>query len=143
MQMMTVQAALTALVKKAVPGAQVIRTEEKEPVQRPSVKVDLLPMGCGMACAGMREREADLDIWYYPKDKEHPRNECVQVAEALNNALCDGFAVENTWIDLDDGMTAELTDGVLVCQCSMTWIESAAEEGEPMEELNYNETERS
>ena len=40
-------------------------------------------------------------------------------------------------------MTAEMTDGVLVCQCSITWIESAAEEGEPMEELNYNETERS
>ena len=138
MKIRDIRAKLDALILPLVPDAKVIRTDVPKPVVRPSVKIDVLPVSGGSACEGMREYEADIDIWYYPKDARQPRDECDVVAEKLLAALGDGFAAGGIWLPLEEDISVDTSQGVLVCQLSVSWIETAAETGEPMETLTYN-----
>lgn len=138
MNIRDIRAALAALVLTLAQGAEVMRPDEDKPVKRPSFKIDVLPVNGGAACDGAREYEADIDIWYYPKDAHRPRDECDEVAEQLLDALGDGFAVGGIWLPLDDTVEVDTSQGVLVAQFGVSWVETAAETGEPMEELIYN-----
>lgn len=138
MNIRDIRAALTALVRPLVQNAAVMRPDEDKPVKRPSFKIDVLPVSGGAACDGAREYEADVDIWYYPKDAHWPRDECDAVAGQLLDTLGDGFAVGGVWLPLDDTVEIDTSQGVLVAQLGVSWVETAAETGEPMEELIYN-----
>ena len=138
MNIRDIRAALTALVRPLVQDAAVMRPDEDKPVVRPSFKIDVLPVSGGAACDGEREYEADIDIWYYPKDAHRPRDECDTVAGLLLDALGDGFAVGGVWLPLDDAVAIDTSQGVLVAQLGVSWVETATETGEYMETLNYN-----
>lgn len=138
MNIRDIRAALTALVLPLLQDAAVMRPDEDKPVKRPSFKIDVLPVSGGSACDGAREYEADIDIWYYPKDAHRPRDECDTVAGQLLDTLGDGFAVGDVWLPLDDTVEVDTSQGVLVAQLGVSWVETAAETGEPMEELIYN-----
>ena len=138
MQIKTIRTALTALVREIVPGATVIKTDVRKPVVRPSFRIDVLPVGGGAACDGAREREVDVDIWYYPKDTDHPRDECDAVADKLLAALDEGFEAGGIWIPPDEDASCDSSQGVLVVQFTASWVETAEETGEPMETLIYN-----
>lgn len=138
MKINDIRAALAALVLPLVENAKIIRTDVPKPAVRPSFKIDVLPVSGGAACDGAREYEADIDIWYYPKNAERPRDECDGVAEQLLAALGDGFSVGGVWLPLDEDITIDISQGVLVAQFGISWVETAAEAGEPMEELIYN-----
>ena len=138
MKIKEIRIALTKLVQEIVPGATVIKTDVRKPVVRPSFRIDVLPVGGGAACDGAREREVDVDIWYYPKDTDHPRDECDAVADKLLAALDEGFEAGGIWIPLDEDASCDSSQDVLVVQFSATWIETAEETGEPRETLIYN-----
>lgn len=138
MQISEVRTALADLVRTADPAAKIIQDDEKEPVVRPAFRIDVLPMGGGAACGGARERTVDVDIWYYPKNTDHPQDECDAAADRLLAALDEGFMAGGIWIPLDEDVSCDSTQGVLVCQFGASWIETAPETGEPMEELIYN-----
>ena len=138
MKIKDIRAALTALILPLVEGAKIIRSDVPKPVVRPSFKIDVLPVGGGAACDGVREYEADIDIWYYPKSGDRPRDECDTVAEQLLDTLGEGFAVGGVWLPIDDTIEVDTSQGVLVAQFGVSWVETAAETGEPMEELIYN-----
>lgn len=138
MKIRDIRGALAALLLPLVQGAEVMRPDEDKPVKRPSFKIDVLPVSGGAACDGAREYEADIDIWYYPKDAHRPRDECDTVAGQLLDTLGDGFAVGDVWLPLDDTVEVDTSQGVLVAQFGVSWVETAAETGEPMEELIYN-----
>lgn len=138
MKIRDIRAALTALILPLVEGAKILRTDVPKPAVRPSFKIDVLPVSGGAACDGAREYEADVDIWYYPKSGDRPRDECDEVAEQLLDALGDGFTVGGVWLPIDDIIEVDISQGVLVAQFSISWVETAAETGEYMETLNYN-----
>ena len=138
MKIKEIRIALTKLVQEIVPGATVIKTDVRKPVVRPSFRIDVLPVGGGAACDGAREREVDVDIWYYPKDTDHPRDECDAVADKLLAALDEGFEAGGIWIPLDEDASCDSSQDVLVVQFSASWVETAEETGEPMETLIYN-----
>ena len=138
MKIKEIRIALTKLVQEIVPGATVIKTDVRKPVVRPSFRIDVLPVGGGAACDGAREREVDVDIWYYPKDTDHPRDECDAVADKLLAALDEGFEAGGIWIPLDEDASCDSSQDVLVVQFSASWIETAEETGELMETLIYN-----
>lgn len=138
MQIRDIRAALTALILPLVEGAKILRTDVHKPVVRPSFKIDVLPVSVGAACAGAREFETDIDIWYYPKSSDRPRDECDAVAEQLLDTLGEGFAVGGVWLPIDDTIEVDTSQGVLVAQFGVSWVETAAETGEYMETLNYN-----
>lgn len=133
-----IRTALEALILPLVPGANMLRTDVPKPAVRPSFKIDVLPVSGGAACDGAREYEADIDIWYYPKDAQRPRDECDTVAGQLQDALSDGFAVGGVWLPIDDTIEVDTSQGVLVAQLGVSWVETATETGEYMETLNYN-----
>ena len=137
MQIKQIQNALTTLVLDALPkGVKVLRQDVPEPLPRPCVKIDILPFDVSPACAGMREYDIDVDIWYYPQDKNRPCDECRQAAEMLTDALVDGFDVGGeAWLQITDDISCDLLNGVLTLQFQIAWTASADETGEPMETL--------
>ena len=138
MKIKEIRAAISALIEPLVPGAKIIRTDVPKPAVRPSFKIDVLPVSGGAACDGAREYEADIDIWYYPKDAHRPRDECDTVAEQLLDTLGEGFEACGVWLPIDDTIEVDTSQGVLVAQFGVSWVETAAETGEPMEALIYN-----
>ena len=138
MKIRDIRKALEALILPLVEGAKIMRADAPKPVVRPSFKIDVLPVGGGAACDGAREYEADIDIWYYPKSGDRPRDECDAVAEQLLDTLGEGFEACGVWLPLDDAVEVDTSQGVLVAQFGVSWVETAAETGEPMEELIYN-----
>lgn len=138
MKIREIRGALAALLLPLVQGEEVMRPDDKKPLKRPFFKIDVLPVSGGAACDGAREYEADVDIWYYPKSSDRPRDECDEVAEQLLDTLSEGFAVGGIWLPLDEDITIDTSQGVLVAQFGISWIETAAETGEHMETLNYN-----
>ena len=141
MQIKTIRDALTALVRGLAPTAKVISSDEREPVVRPSFRIDVYPVAGGAACRDAREREVEADIWYYPQDTDHPRDECDALADDLLAALDDGFEAGGVWISLDENAECDMTQDTLVVQFAADWVESAAEEGEYMETLEINQKE--
>ena len=141
MDIQTIRDALTALVAGLRPAAPVIKTDSRKPVVRPSFRIDVYPVAGGAACRGAREREVEVDIWYYPKDTDHPRDECDALADELLAALDDGFEAGGVWISLDENAECDMTQDTLVVQFAADWVESAAEEGEYMETLEINQKE--
>ncbi|BFL41509.1 DUF6838 family protein [Agathobaculum massiliense] len=141
MKIKDIRAALTALVREITPRAPVVKTDARKPVPRPSFRIDVLPVGGGAACSGAREREADVDIWYYPKSTDHPRDECDAVADQLLAALDGGFEAGGIWLPLDEDASCDSSQDVLACQFSVSWVETAEETGEYMETLVYNREE--
>ena len=141
MDIQTIRDALTALVAGLRPAAPVIKTDSRKPVVRPSFRIDVYPVAGGAACRDAREREVEVDIWYYPKDTDHPRDECDALADDLLAALDDGFEVGGVWISLDENAECDMTQDTLVVQFAADWVETAAEEGEYMETLEINQKE--
>ena len=116
MKIRDIRGALAAFVLPLVQGAEVMRPDDKKPLKRPSFKIDVLPVSGGPACDGAREYEADIDIWYYPKSGDRPRDECDTVAEQLLDTLGEGFAVGGIWLPLEEDNTIDTSQGVLVAQ---------------------------
>ena len=141
MKLSDIRAALTALVAGLRPAAPVIKTDSRKPVVRPSFRIDVYPVAGGAACRDAREREVEVDIWYYPQDTDHPRDECDALADDLLAALDDGFEAGGVWISLDENAVCDMTQDTLVVQFAADWVESAAEEGEYMETLEINQKE--
>lgn len=141
MDIQTIRDALTALVAGLRPAAPVVKTDSRKPVVRPSFRIDVYPVAGGAACRDAREREAEVDIWYYPQDTDHPRDECDALADDLLAALDDGFEAGGVWISLDENAECDMTQDTLVVQFAADWVESAAEEGEYMETLEINQKE--
>ena len=141
MDIQTIRDALTALVAGLRPAAPVIKTDSRKPVVRPSFRIDVYPVAGGAACRDAREREVEVDIWYYPQDTDHPRDECDALADDLLAALDDGFEAGGVWISLDENAECDMTQDTLVVQFAANWVESAAEEGEYMETLEINQKE--
>lgn len=138
MKIRDIRNALEALILPLVEGAKIMRADAPKPVVRPSFKIDVLPVSGGAACDGAREYEADIDIWYYPKSSDRPRDECDAVAEQLLDTLGEGFEVGGVWLPIDDTIEVDTSQGVLVAQFGISWVETAEETGEYMETLNYN-----
>lgn len=141
MDIQTIRDALTALVAGLRPAAPMIKTDSRKPVVRPSFRIDVYPVAGGAACRDAREREVEVDIWYYPQDTDHPRDECDALADDLLAALDDGFEAGGVWISLDENAECDMTQDALVVQFAADWVESAAEEGEYMETLEINQKE--
>lgn len=133
--------AVTAVIRGADSKAKVIHGDVPEPVPRGAYKIDVLPTEVGAACAGARERQTDVDIWYYSRNKERPRDECDEVAERLVDAFAEGFSAGDTWLMPDEDVSLDISQGVLVMQFGISWSESARETGEPMETLIYDREE--
>lgn len=138
MKIKEIRTTLEALILPLVEGAKILRSDVPKPAVRPSFKIDVLPVSGGPACDGAREYEADIDIWYYPKSGDRPRDECDVVAEQLLDTLSEGFEVGGVWLPIDDTIEVDTSQGVLVAQFGVSWVETAAETGEYMETLNYN-----
>lgn len=66
--------------------------------------------------------------------------ENLAVRQAVGAAFLDGITVDGTYLGIDEGVSFTVADGVLVATIDLRWSEDIPEqEGEPMENLIYNE----
>lgn len=137
MKIRELRAALTALLKQTAPDVPVFKSDTEEPVARPSFKIDIFPAEGNAACGGTRERSVDVDIWYYPENAKEYLEECSEMGERLISALEQGIETGGVCLTPDDTVSLSCALGVLACQFSLSWCESAEEDGEMMETLEY------
>ena len=117
-------AAVSKALREAALPALRVRDDTEKPLPRPSYRIDLA-VADETRTAEYAERGAEVEIYYYPKDAHAPRNELLTAAEALRASLGEGIDI----------------GGVLAAMLRLEWIETAGEpEGEPMEDLEYNNT---
>ncbi len=115
-----------------------VRSDTDKPLPRPSYRIDLA-VADDARTAEYAERGAEAEIYYYPKDGHAPRDELLTAADALRAALGEGIDVGGVWLYLEDEIETDASDGVLAVMLRLEWVETAEEpEGEPMEELEYN-----
>lgn len=141
MRIKEIRRAVTTVIHAIDPVARMQNGDASDPVIRGVYKVEVLPAGITAACAASRERQAKVEIRYTPHTKYRPREECDAAAERLFDALADGFAAGGTWLQPDADISFEMEKGVLVMRFPVSWSESVAETGEPMETLVYNREE--
>ncbi len=141
MRIKEIRRAVTAVIRAADPAARLQNGDASDPAIRGVYRVEVLPAGIAAACAASRERQAKVEICYIPHTKYRPRDECDAAAERLFDALADGFTAGGTWLQPDEDVSFEMQKGVLVMRFRISWSESIAEAGEPMETLVYNREE--
>lgn len=132
----TVGAALEA----AGLAAEWTRPDTRRPVVRPSYRVDVSSAN-DMGTDDYAERDVDVEIYYYPRDAEQPRDELARAAETLRVLLRTGVTVGGAVLEVADTVDSDTTDGILALMLRLEWIETAEDEGEPMETLIFDKEE--
>ena len=74
--------AVGAALKAAGLAAEWTRSDIRRPVVRPSYRVDVSSAD-DMGTEDYAERGVDVEIYYYPRDAEQPRDELARAAETL------------------------------------------------------------
>ena len=110
------------------------RQDVSKPVVRRSFRIDLTTTD-GMGTDDYAETGADVEIYFYPRD------EVQEAAQALRCALRPGISVGGVVLEIADTIETELSDSVLTLMFRLEWVETAAETGEYMETLVYNQEE--
>lgn len=130
--------AVAAAVKDALDGAELpallISGDVKPPIIDRQVKIDLTACTTSGG-AEQTEHSYGSEIYFYPKDGEQVQDECIRAGEAIAAGLCAGLHVDGFCIPIPDGIHAEVVNGVSAITFSASWLETAQDEEEPMEEL--------
>lgn len=116
------------------------RQDVSKPVARRSFRIDLTATD-GMGTDDYAETGADVEIYFYPANSRRPRDEVQEAAQALRCALRPGIPVGGVVLEIADTIETELSDSVLTLMFRLEWVETAAETGEYMETLVYNQEE--
>ena len=87
-----------------------------------------------------QEKTATFRLYFFAADRYRPKMENLAVRQAVGAAFLDGITVGDTYLGIDEGVSFTVADGVLVATIDLSWSEDIPEqEGEPMENLIYNE----
>ena len=116
------------------------RQDVSKPVVRRSYRIDLTTTD-GMGTDDYAETGADVEIYFYPACSRPPRDGVQEAAPALGCALRPGLPVGGVVLEIADTIETELSDSVLTLMFRLEWVETAAETGEYMETLVYNQEE--
>ena len=111
-----------------------IRSDVSEPIARRSYRIDLTNTD-DTRTETYAERGMDVEIYYYPQEKERPRDELNDASQVLKSALGGGILVSDVHIELSEGIEADVSDGILTLMFRLEWIETKEDEGEMMEKL--------
>lgn len=111
-----------------------IRSDISEPIARRSYRIDLTNTD-DTRTETYAERGMDVEIYYYPQEKERPRDELNDASQVLKSALGGGILVSDVHIELSEGIEADVSDGILTLMFRLEWIETKEDEGEMMEKL--------
>lgn len=114
--------------------ASFIKDDVNKPIVRRSFRIDLTNTD-DFGTLSYAERGVDVEIYFYPEDKERPRDEINEASQVLKAALRTGIFVEGFPIELEDRIEADASSGILALMFRLFWIEIAEEDGEFMEDL--------
>ena len=119
---------------------ELVAEDVPSPIVRPSAKVELEDGTQARLLASGQEKAVTFRLYFFAADRYRPKMENLAVRQAVGSAFLDGITVGDTYLGIDEGVSCAVADGVLVAAIDLRWSEDIPEtEGEPMENLIYNE----
>ena len=119
---------------------ELVAEDVPSPIIRPSAKVQLEDGAQARLLASGQEKTVTFRLYFFAADRYRPKLENLAVRQAVGEAFLDGLTVGDTYLGIDEGVRFTVADGVLVATIDLSWSEDIPEpDGEPMENLNYNE----
>ena len=119
---------------------ELVAEDVPSPIVRPSAKVELEDGTHARLLASGQEKAVTFRLYFFAADRYRPKMENLAVRQAVGAAFLDGITVGDTYLGIDEGVSFTVADGVLVATIDLRWGEDIPEqEGEPMENLIYNE----
>ena len=132
--------ALGAVVSAALKAANLPAVRERKDVKAPlvrrSYRIDVGQTD-GMGTDDYAETGCDIEIYFYPADGTRPRDELNTAADAIRAALREGVTVQGVVLIPEDDITCDVDGETLAVMLRLTWIETAEETGEFMEDMVY------
>lgn len=119
-------------------GAELVAEDVRRPILRPSVKVELEESGETRAVDARVEQEVTFRIYFFARDASRPKLDNLAMRQALGAAFRDGVAAGEDTVPIDEGLSFNVTDGVLVATLSLSVDLELPETGEIMETLHQN-----
>ena len=141
MTLLEVNRAVCALVEQAAArsgtGAELSAEDLSRPILRPSVKIDLEESREAAAVEDRVEVEVTFRIYFFARDRSHPKLDNLAMRQALGRAFRDGVPVGEDVVPIDEGLLFTVTDGVLEAALDLRLdLEPETPEGELMETLS-------
>lgn len=119
---------------------ELVAEDVPSPIVRPSAKAELEAGTQARLLHSGQEKTATFRLYFFAADRYRPKMENLAVRQAVGAAFLDGITVDGTYLGIDEGVSFTVADGVLVATIDLRWSEDIPEqEGEPMENLIYNE----
>lgn len=122
---------------------EIVASDLKEPILRPSIKTVLDDGNTGKMNSRMKERTLTCRVYFFASDLRKYKIENTKVRDLIENEFLTPIKVTDTfYIDVDE-VEAEISDTVLICSFNIETLEDIPEiilddgiEYEPMENLN-------
>lgn len=121
----------TAL-KAAVLEIEIIRSDLRDPMTRPALKIDFSEETDGRESTHRCSRTQTVRIYFFPSNEQRFRDEHFAVRDALRSAFCDCIDVGPFEIFLEEGISFDRVDDVLIGTAVLSWYD-AIEHEEPDE----------
>lgn len=133
--------AVCGLVREAaaLAGLEVKLVEEdlSAPILRPSLKVELEDHTDARAVDARVERTVTFRVYFYAADRYRPKPDNLAMREALGLAFRDGIPVGEERVPVDEGLAFTVADGVLIASLDLALDLELPEEGEYMQDLEF------
>lgn len=131
--------AINTKLEQVFPSVKRESTDIKEGFTRPSFFVDY-ENNSSVIGESMVRNDIAIKIYYFCKDRNKNRLECIETIEKLNNAFRLVLNVsENCAIPIDETSSSILEDGVLVFSFDLVYVNTVSEApGELIENLEIS-----
>ena len=94
-----------------------------EPIQRPSIKVMIEDGSAGQYNSCMKRTGITVRFYFFAKNAQRPKEEWLQVREALTVAFLEEVRAGDFWIPLKEDIEFTVSDGILVATMELEFLE--------------------
>lgn len=136
----TVERCIKGLFDYEIP---IVAEELKEPIVRPSIKVNFENVSNGKFNSCNREKNLTCRIYFFAKNARRSKHENLIVQEAIEDAFLEGLEIKEGFIIPIESVESVTADSVLICSLDIYLIELLPDNdtNEIMEELKFRKGE--
>lgn len=129
-----------ALVGTEFSNVPLLAEDIKEPIVRPSIKVQLGNSINGMFNSCCRDKNLTCRVYFFAKDRYKYKIDNAKMQDLIENAFLDDLEVNESFFIPVDTVESEIIDTVLECSFDLYTIELLpdTDTSETMDELNLD-----
>lgn len=131
-----------ALIDSDFSSVPIIAEDVKEPIVRPSIKVQLENTRTGKFNSCSKERTLTVRVYFFAKDRYKYKIDNLKMQQILEDIFLEDVKVTGTFYMpiTEEGIECNVTDSVLQCSFDLYSLEEIYDDSdlENIEELNFN-----